>query len=273
MPEGRALRMLVDQTRYQLRIARRSPRALVSTAAMPLVLLVLLETISDPRQGDVTGDLTASMIGLALLQVCYQNLASGLVASRDTGLLKRLRATPLPLVVHISARVLASTVVACALAAVVAGTAAVAYGATLHRDGLAPAVAGLVLGSVTVSLIGLAVAQLIPRSDAAPAVLSLTLLPVVLISGMFFPTGELPGWVGVVSDALPVSHLLALLGAGFSGEGWQLTDLAWVAAWGAIALVFAVTQFRTEPGGRSDRRRRAPGRRGHGGSDDATATA
>lgn len=262
MVENGALRMLADQTRYQLRIARRSPRALVSSAAMPLVLLVLLEAISDPRQGDVTGDLTASMVGLALLQVCYQNLASGLVASRDTGLLKRLRATPLPLVVHLCARVLAGTIVACALAAVVAGTAVVAYGATLRPEGIAPALAGLVLGSVTLSLVGLAVAQLIPRSDAAPAVLSLTLLPVVLISGMFFPTAELPGWVGLLAEALPVSHLLALLGAGFSAGGWQLTDLVWLAAWAVVALVLAVTRFRTEPGGRTDRRRRAPGRLG-----------
>jgi ABC-type polysaccharide/polyol phosphate export permease len=83
------------------------------------------------------------------------------------------------------------------------------------------------------------------------------LLPVVLISGIFFPASELPGWVARLADWLPVSHLARLLGAGFGGAsfdgasfdgaGWRVVDVAWLAAWGAAALAFALARFRVEP--------------------------
>lgn len=253
--------MLATQTGYQLRLFVRSPRAIASASAMPLVLLVLLSAISDQPGLEGAGTLAGGMIALGLLQVCYLHLASALVASRDAGQLKRLRATPLPLAVHLAARVLAAMVLGLGLAGIVGGSAIVAYDARLDADGLVPALVGLLLGSVTLSLVGLAVAQLIPRGDAATAVLTLTMFPAVLISGMFFPVGELPGWVGWLSEALPVSHLLALLWAGFSVGQWDALDVGWLVIWGVGALAFALAAFRVEPGAAVRIRRPASGRR------------
>jgi ABC-2 type transport system permease protein len=232
---------LAGQTAYQLRLFLRSPRALVAAALTPLVLMALLAAISDHRdEPGYMGRLAASMATLGLASMCYTTLAASVVASRDAGVLKRLFATPLPLWVHLTGRVLATVAVTIAQVLVVFLVAVLAYGAPLPTHWNTPV--GLVVGAVAVCAIGLAVAQVVPRGDAAATLLSTTLLPVVLVSGVFFPTSELPGWVGRVAEASPLTHVGALL-AGSSG--WA--HYAWLAAWTLAALAFTRWRFRVEP--------------------------
>ncbi len=247
MPEPRHLRMVAGQAEYQLRLYARGSRAVLSAVITPLAVMVLLAAISDRREeAGYAGWLAASMATLGVVSVCYTTLAASLVASRDAGVVKRLRATPLPLWAHLGGRVAATLLVAVAQTALVAGVGIGVYGARVDAAGLGAALAGLLLGAVAICLVGLAVAQLIGRGDAAATLLSTTLLPVVLISGIFFPVSELPGWVARLSGWLPVSHLARLLGAMFGGA-WNAADLAWLAGWGVLALAFALLRFRTEP--------------------------
>jgi ABC-2 type transport system permease protein len=248
MAEPRHLWMVAaGQARYQLRLYARSSRAVLSAVLTPLAVMVLLAAISDRREEPgYAGWLAAGMATLGVVSVCYTTLAASLVASRDAGVLKRLRATPLPLWAHLGGRVAAALLVAVAQTALVVGVRVGVYGARVDAAGLGAALAGLLLGAVAICLVGLAVAQLIGRGDAAATLLSTTLLPVVLISGIFFPASELPGWVARLSNWLPVSHLATLLGAMFGGA-WTAADLAWLAGWGALALAFALLRFRTEP--------------------------
>jgi ABC-2 type transport system permease protein len=247
VPEPRHLRMVAGQARYQLRLYVRSSRAVLSAMLTPLAVLVLLAAISDRREEPgYAGWLTAGMATLGVVSVGYTTLAASLVASRDAGVLKRLRATPLPLWAHLAGRVAATLLVAVAQATLVVGVGVGVYGAGVDPAGLAVALAGLLLGAVAICLVGLAVAQFVGRGDAAATLLSTTLLPVVLISGIFFPASELPGWVTRVGGWLPVSHLARLLGAMFGGA-WGAADLAWLAGWGVLALALALLRFRTEP--------------------------
>jgi ABC-2 type transport system permease protein len=234
--------------RYQMRLYLRSPRALISAAATPLVLMVLLASISDHRgEPNYATNLAAAMATLGLSSLCYTTLAASLVASRDAGVLKRLQATPLPVGTHLSARVLATVALTVVQAAVTFLLGVLAYGATI-RVGW-PVGVGLLLGAVTMCALGLAVAQAIPSGDAAATLLSTTMLPVVLISGVFFPVDELPGWVGALSKASPLTHIGALL----AGSA-DLTHVWWLLGWTAAGLAIARWRFRVEPA--------PPGRRG-----------
>ncbi|WP_238011172.1 ABC transporter permease [Dactylosporangium sp. AC04546] len=228
--------MLRELCLYQIRLYLRSPRALVASAATPPLLMVMLAAISDHQaEPGYHARLVAAMATLGIASTCYTTFAASLVASRDAGVLKRLRATPLPLWQHIAGRVAATVLVASAQTVVLVLMGLALYGAWL------PGFAWAVPGAVTVSLIGVAVAQVVPRGDAAATLLSTTLLPVVLVSGVFFPAAELPGWVGVVSQASPLTHAGALLNA------FSWVDLAWLLAWSCAAFVFALWRFRVEP--------------------------
>ena len=232
---------IAAQAAYQMRLYLRSPRALVAAALTPLALMVLLAAISDHRAEPGYEEwLAASMATLGLASMCYTTLAASLVASRDAGVLKRLFATPLPLWAHLAGRVLATVAAALVQAAVLFAVARLAYGAALPTAWTAGV--GLLLGAVALCSIGLAVAQVVPRGDAAATLLSSTLLPVVLVSGVFFPVDRLPGWVARVAEFSPLTHTGALVG----GEGgWA--HFAWLLGWTAVALAFTRWRFRLEP--------------------------
>src|SRR3954462_14072211 len=105
--------MLLELCAYQLRGYLRAPRTLVASAGTPLALMVLLAAISDHAgEPGYHWRLVASMITLGVASTCYTTLAAALVASRDAGVLKRLRATPLPLWQHVAGRVAATAGVA-----------------------------------------------------------------------------------------------------------------------------------------------------------------
>ncbi|WP_433061840.1 ABC transporter permease [Dactylosporangium sp. CS-033363] len=238
--------MLYELWRYQMRVFVRAPRTLIASAGTPVVLMVLLAAISD--HVDEPGyhwRLVASMITLGVASTCYTTLAASLVASRDSGVLKRLRATPLPLWQHVGGRVAATVAIAIVQSALLAAVGFALYSAT--PDAYLRTIAGVVLGSLTIGLIGVAVTQFVPRGDAAATLLSTTLLPVVLLSGVFFPVGELPGWAAALAEASPLTHLNRLVGAAPAS-----TTEAWIAAgvlcmWAAVALTCALWRFRVEP--------------------------
>jgi ABC-2 type transport system permease protein len=242
---------MTSQALYQLRLFLRSPRALLGAAATPLVLMVLLASISDhSTEAGYHDGLAASMVTLGLGSLCYTTLAASLVASRDAGVLKRLLATPLPIRVHLAGRILATVVLTLVQSIALFAFAALVYGAKIPTGW--PVFAGLGLGSLALCAAGLAVAQAIPRGDAAATLLSTTMLPVVLISGVFFPIGELPGWVGRIAEASPVTHVGALL-AGSTA----LTHIWWLLGWTVGCLLLARWRFRVEPAQPRNRRRPA----------------
>ena len=87
--------LLAGQLGYQLRLLARSPRAVFAGLLLPLLILVL----QHDGPGDGPPDRAAAVAGLAVLgavSTAYVTHASGLVAAREAGVLKRWRATPLP---------------------------------------------------------------------------------------------------------------------------------------------------------------------------------
>jgi len=242
---------MTSQALYQLRLFLRSPRALLGAAATPLVLMVLLASISDHRtEAGYHDRLAASMATLGLSSMCYTTLAASVVASRDAGVLKRLMATPLPIWTHLAGRVLAAIALTLVQSIIFYAFAAFAYGAAV--PGGWSVWAGLGLGSLALCAAGLAVAQAIPRGDAAATLLSTTMLPVILISGVFFPVDELPGWVGRIAEASPLTHVGALLTGSTS-----FTHVWWLLGWTAGCFVLARWRFRVEPAQPRSRRRPA----------------
>ncbi|MGH3716996.1 MAG: ABC transporter permease [Micromonosporaceae bacterium] len=261
----RNLSTLLTQTRYQLLSYVRTPRALLSGVLTPVVLMVLLAAISDHRQEPgYAGRLTAAMITLGLVTLGFTTLAGAVTASRDRGTLKRLAATPLPLWLYLAGQVAATVVVIVLQSAGLVALGVLVYDAELDTVRLAVAAGGILLGAVSISLCGLAVAQLIPRSDAAAPLLSAVMLPVTLISGIFFPVAALPDWIGWLGDALPLSHLGALLSAGFvdgswaPGITWHPADFGWLAGWAVLGFGYTRWRFRSEPATPKRAKRRTP---------------
>ena len=114
------MRLFAHELRYQLLLYTRSKELAFFTFMLPIILFVLLgSTYGKDRINGVRGSdfLEAGMLGYGLVSTAFAGLAILIVIRRETGILKRVRATPLTPTAYIGA-VLTSTLIAFALNAI-----------------------------------------------------------------------------------------------------------------------------------------------------------
>jgi ABC-2 type transport system permease protein len=246
------MRLFVHELRAQQLLFWRNREAAFFSFLFPIILLVLLGSVyGDDEIEGVSGAtfLLAGLIGYGVAATAFASLAITLVVRREAGLLKRVRGTPLSPATYLAA-VIASMVIVIALQA----AAQVLIGRfLLEADWPAsPAsfVAVLVIGAASFAALGLAVTTLVRTGEGSSAVVNAIYLPMAFISGAFFSPRDLPRFLEVLSEALPLTFLLRLIRSTFI-EGETLTSspgaLSAVLVWGLFGLVVAARMFRWEP--------------------------
>ena len=88
----------------------------------------------------------------ALTPACYTTLIFGLATARETGLLKRVRGTPLPISVYLAALIAAALITGIASVVLLFVVAVPAFGVDVYPRLLPAAIVTLVLGGVPGSL-------------------------------------------------------------------------------------------------------------------------
>jgi ABC-2 type transport system permease protein len=248
--------LFLHQLRYDLLAIRRNPRAQFFILALPLLLLVTFAGLFGSGAVDVAGQQVAAnrasvpgIMGLAVLTSAFMSLTMTIVHQRENGILKRRRATPVPAAVLVLSRavtVTVSSVVACALMVVVADAA---FGIDPPPGGLVPALLAVVVASLCFACCGYAMAAVVKSPDAAQPVLQATLLPLQMISGIYFPVSQLPDWLRHVGEAFPLAHLTSALQHAWLPTGAEVSwgDLGVLALWAVGAAVVAARHFNWLP--------------------------
>ena len=148
----------------RVRMMMRSPRALGFTFAFPLVLVTLFgalnagQDVAAPSGGDVPfAQYYTPAIGVfAITLACYSSLIIGVATARETGLLKRVRGTPLPLPVYLGAWLTGAALVGIASVVLLFVVAVPALGVDVYVSKLPQAVLTIVLGAACLGSLGLA---------------------------------------------------------------------------------------------------------------------
>jgi ABC-2 type transport system permease protein len=245
-PRGRLLLM---QLRYEQRTFWRNPGAVFFTFALPIVMLAIFTTLNsgDTRAGGRSfgAYFVPGMLTFGLINSTYGYLATKIVTRRDTGLLKRIRSTPLPLTVLLSAMIINALLVTVMITTLVLAVGRLLYQVALpNRWGLTAAV--LLIGAVAFAALGLALATVISSADGADPVVFGTVLPLLFISGVF---DDVPDGTALdqIARLFPVHHLLQSALATSGPITTSVTrHLAVVAAWGAVGALIAHKRFRWE---------------------------
>lgn len=238
---------LAHQLRYEQKIFWRSREAAVFIFVFPLLLYALLGSVYDNTiEGRAAVDvLLAGLFGYAAANTAFAGLAIVLVVRREGGLLKRLRATPLPPVTYLTA-VLLSTLTTFALQSV----ALLALGGLVF-DASMPAnwlgfVGAIVLGVACFAGMGLAAASLIRSAEGVSAVVNVVVLPMAFLSGAFGPTRHFPAFLQAIADVLPLTYFLDIVNGVYLRGDSLFADpkaLAIVLAWGAAGVLVALKRF------------------------------
>ncbi|HWL90193.1 MAG TPA: ABC transporter permease, partial [Actinomycetota bacterium] len=184
------LGLLARQVIYTNRAFWRNPASAFFTFVFPLLFLVIFTTLLGNEEVD-TGTAViktstyyvAAQGAFGLISACFTNVALLIVFARDKGVLKRIRGTPLPPWVFLSARVLHATLIGLILVAITVAFGAVFYDASVPTGiALGQFVATLLVGAACFSALGLAVSGMIPNADAGPPIVNAIILPLLFLS-------------------------------------------------------------------------------------------
>jgi ABC-2 type transport system permease protein len=244
------------QVGWEQRSYWRNPAAAAFTFGFPLLFLVIFVAIygnSTVRQFGVRVKYAQyyvpAIVAFGLISSCYTNLAFTICIRRESGLLKRTRATPLSPWEYLAGIVGSVIVVAVILTVLVILLGLVAYGVTWPGRYLGLAVA-ILCAAFCFSALGVAVSTFVPNEDAAPAIVNFILFPLLFISGTFSPISHTTT-LGRIAAVFPVRHLIDSMQAVFNvapgGTGVVAQHVAILLAWGVGGLIVAVWRFRWEP--------------------------
>lgn len=246
------MRLFWHQLKGEQLLYWRSREAAFFTFLLPILLFVLLGSVyGEDTIEKVKGSkfLLAGMLGYGAVATAFAGLAISIVIDREAGVLKRLRATPLPPSTYIAA-LLASTLLVYALEAV----ALIVLGRVLFGVGFPDHVISLVLalllGALAFAALGLAVTTVVRSAEGSSAVVNAMYLPMAFISGSFFSPHSFPTFLRVIADVLPLTYFIRLV-RDVMLRGHEIWDrpgaVAVVAAWGAVGVAAALRGFRWEP--------------------------
>jgi ABC-2 type transport system permease protein len=247
----RDLALLWHQIKYEQLSFWRNPQSAFFTFVFPVVIIAIFGALfGGSSKGSYFYGLSAlqyyvpTIAAVSVLGSCYSQLAIVLAMRRQDGILKRIRATPLPAWTYFLGLLAHCVVVSVVDVSLIVGIGSL-YGVPLPTHWPAIAVT-LVLGAASFCALGVAVASLIRNSEAAPAVVQLISFPLLFISGTYMPIHA--GLLNRISGALPVRPFNeALLGpfAYHAGIDWK--SMGVLLAWGAAGAFVAVRRFRWTP--------------------------
>ncbi len=234
------MRLFRHQLRWEQRLFWRSRESAVFVFLFPILLFALLTAVYNGRIDGrpASWALLAGMIGYGAANTAFAGLAITLVSRREIGILKRIRATPLPPSVYLTA-VLVSIMIVFAIQVASLLALGRLLKSTPWPTHLPSLVLALTLGAATFAALGLAITGSIRSLEGSSAVLNVIVLPMAFLTGSFGATRNYPGF------------LRAIGAKGIYLHGQQFWDkplaIGVLAAWGLFGMAVAMRTFRWEP--------------------------
>ena len=263
-----SLKLRASQTQYHNRIFIRSLAAAFFTLIFPLFIFVVFSLIFGNEFIEDLGVNLSQYFGPAMavfaaVSASYTNIAVTTAYQRDEGILKRIRGTPLPAGSYLGGKIVSALIIAVISVTVMMVVGVAFYGIQIYAATLPAAIFTFLVGVACFASLGLLVAGLVNSGEAATAVTNATLLPLAFISGIFLvPSEDAPEWIDTVANFFPLKHFVVpftdCFNPTYTGSPWQWDHLAYMALWGAVALVLGIRYFKWEPtvgGGRKRGRR------------------
>jgi len=191
--------------------------------------------------------LVPGIVGMTVMQLGLFGVAFGFVHLKRTGALRRLFATPTSPAYFLGAQVASRLIIAFVQVVILFGIG-IWFGLQMFGD-YGSLAAIVLLGSVIFLAVGFAIAGWAKNEDQAAPVANLISLPMMFLSGVFFPRDAMPDFLAGITQYMPLTYVNEALravvndGAGVATLGPQLLGMG---VWAVITFVLAVRLFRWE---------------------------
>jgi ABC-2 type transport system permease protein len=247
------MRTLAKLTITQIKLYLREPIALFFTLVYAPMMLVLFGSIygnepSDMFGGRGTVDVSVpAYIGLIIITVGLMSIPIGTSSSRESGVLRRFRVTPLSPALYLISDVAVYFLMTLlgVILLVLVGT----YGYHMRFDGnWLSVLAGFSLSALAIFTFGYLIAGLAPTARIAQTVGMVIAFPMMFLSGATMPIEIMPEGVRTVSKFLPVTYVVTLMQGLWKGDAWSghLTEVVILVCVLAVGLLLSAKTFRWE---------------------------
>jgi ABC-2 type transport system permease protein len=249
------LRLVGRQVYYEQLSFWLNPIGAIFTVGFSVVFLILLGASAGSSRVKLLGNIkliqyyVPAFVAYGVMSACFTALAVVLVNRRETGLLKRLRLSPLPAWALLGAIFISTLLVAFVEVIVLLALGRFAFSVQLPAS-VGAFVIAVVVGALCFTALGAATSTLIPNEDAAAPVVNVVFFVLLFLSGLWFPIKDGSG-LAEFSRYLPLRPFIKAVFAPFNSEKgvspWAWNDLLVVAIWGVAAGAFAIWRFRWAP--------------------------
>ncbi|MDA1257231.1 MAG: ABC transporter permease [Chloroflexi bacterium] len=212
----------------------------------------LIQTTLDGDDRSYTAFLVPGIVALSIMQLGIFGVVFALVQLRQQGVLRRLKAAPINPAHFLFAQITTRLAVSVLQTLVLLLVGLVLFDVAVGNNDLASwmlVIVLAILGGALFVTMGLAISGVARTEEVAAPVTNLVSMPMMFLSGVFFPLDALPGVVTSVTQFLPLTYLADAIravvtdGAGVTDIG---TELAGLAAWAVIVFAAAARFFRWE---------------------------
>jgi ABC-2 type transport system permease protein len=233
----------------EAKLFAREPVAVVFAFAFPLVVLLVLAGVfrqPDTALGGFTGTdyYVPGYLAVVIASVGLIGLPVHLASLKERGVLRRLRASSVPLAGVLGAQTVVHLAMAVAGGAVLLGAAGLVYDVRAPSSPAGVAV-GFALGALAFVALGLLMGSLAPTARAAQAIGLVLFFPMWLLSGAGPPRGVMTDTMRRLSDVLPLTSVVSAIQDPWLGTGSTLPQLLVLAAFAVVATAFAVRMQRS----------------------------
>jgi ABC transporter DrrB family efflux protein len=186
------------------------------------------------------------LLGMNVMSSAIWGMGFAIVEARQKKMLKRLVASPMPRWQYLASYILSRLAMLVIEVGAFLGFARVAFGVPFRGSLLELGVLCL-LASLAFSALGLLVASRAKTMEAASGLMNLVMLPMWILSGVFFSASRFPAMIQPFVRALPLTAAIdALRGNMLQGMnlGQMISPVAILLAWLIVPFVIALRIFR-----------------------------
>ncbi len=192
--------------------------------------------------------LLPGLVGMGVMTYSIIGIASVITLYREQKILKRILATPLKVRTFFIAQIISYLLLSVLQSIVIVGAGILLFNANVYGNFLGLLVLVVIANIVFLNL-GFIVGAIAKNVRAADGLANAVSMPMMFLSGTFFPRENLPSVMAAVVKYLPLSPLLdAMRGVALEAKPfWAFpTELAILGAWMVVTSVLAVKLFRFE---------------------------
>jgi len=235
-----------DDTNPDSRIARLvTDRALQASSGQPEPFKTINDLMREPGSRYIDF-VVPGLLGMNLMGSAIWGVGLAIVDFRQKKLLKRLVASPMRRWQYLAAFVLSRLLMLPVEVVAFLAFAVFVFGVPL-RGSLWQLAVLCIIASLSFNALGLLTASRARTMEAVSGLMNLVMLPMWILSGIFFSADRFPGVVQPFIRALPLTAVIDALranmlqGTGFTQLHWQLAVMA---AWFVIPFFLALRLFR-----------------------------